>query len=773
MKRIPAEGLVGLVALKEAASTEYVQVMDLVRSALQARYDAARVPGVSYSYFSIEAMFADRVIVCKDGRYWKFPYSIDDKNLVALSEPVEVLETFTDVALKEALAGNTVLVESKDDGKTWDVVILKAGNSGNGNYYTDASLKESIDKFEGAKVYAKSNDDHLAVKRPDIGKLAGWISDVRFVDGKGADSGHLAGRFNWDGMTDLRETVSAAWSRGKKDLVGLSIDAVGKSVAAKTQQLREGIKRVVQSIIKVRSVDLIVDPAAGGALVRLVEATASEEQDPMKEMMLAAIKAKRPNADLTNLTEAKILELYGEVLKESANAGADVVTREEMQNYRRLAEARAAAGAKVGATTLPAPAKNRLLARLNAIEDLTQLTEAKVDEAIKAERAEVVALLEATGADDGKVKLYAGDIEVEDRSVKVGAMLDAFFDPAHKDHRSAQSFKECYIEMTGDRKVTGRLENVNRTRLAESIGSIGNLRESLDSTTFSNALGTSITRRMIGEYRANARYDGWRKICNVVPVQDFRTQTRVNIGGYGDLPAVTQSSPYLSLTSPTDAAATYTPTKRGGTEDVTLEMIKNDDVGAIRLIPVRMARSAKRTLSKFVFDFIRTNPTLYDGVAFFHASHGNLGSTAFSAAEYGVVRTAMLKQAERDSSDRMGIGPAGILCPPDLESAVWTAFQRGTNLDKDFIQSLQPEIIPVWYWTDATDWAAYADPMDIPGIEVGFLDGQEEPELFVQDAPNQGSMFSNDKVTYKIRHIYGGAVVPDGYKAFYKEVVAG
>jgi hypothetical protein len=44
-------------------------------------------------------------------------------------------------------------------------------------------------------------------------------------------------------------------------------------------------------------------------------------------------------------------------------------------------------------------------------------------------------------------------------------------------------------------------------------------------------------------------------------------------------------------------------------------------------------------------------------------------------------------------------------------------------------------------------------------IEIGFFGGREEPELFVQDAPNVGSLFSNDVITYKIRHIYGGGVL--------------
>jgi hypothetical protein len=64
---------------------------------------------------------------------------------------------------------------------------------------------------------------------------------------------------------------------------------------------------------------------------------------------------------------------------------------------------------------------------------------------------------------------------------------------------------------------------------------------------------------------------------------------------------------------------------------------------------------------------------------------------------------------------------------------------------------------------------ARSRPDDIQTIELGFLDGQQEPQLFVQDMPNVGSMFTNDKLTYKIRHIYGGGVID--YRGADKEVV--
>ena len=138
-------------------------------------------------------------------------------------------------------------------------------------------------------------------------------------------------------------------------------------------------------------------------------------------------------------------------------------------------------------------------------------------------------------------------------------------------------------------------------------------------------------------------YDVWRGLATTVPINDFRTQERTRFGGYGDLPAVAESAAYGALGSPTDEKASYAVTKRGGTEDVTLEMIKNDDVGVIRQIPVKLSRSAKRTLGKFVLDFLADNPAIYDGVNLFHASHGNLGAAALDKTSLR-GRLAMLSQ---------------------------------------------------------------------------------------------------------------------------------
>jgi hypothetical protein len=274
---------------------------------------------------------------------------------------------------------------------------------------------------------------------------------------------------------------------------------------------------------------------------------------------------------------------------------------------------------------------------------------------------------------------------------------------------------------------------------------------------------------MVADYNRPNVYDVWRQLASIVPVRDFRTQERVRFGGYGELPIVEEGQPYLGMASPTDEKATYAIAKRGGTEDMTIEMIANDDVGTIQAIPKKLARAAKRTLSKFVLDFIVANPTIYDALTLFHATHGNLGSAALDADELAAARLAVFKQTEKNSADRLGVNPRYLWVPADLEEAAVDLFRRNTNNDKTFIQTLTLDVMPVWYWTDTNDWAVSTDPTEVPTIEVGFFQGTEEPELFIQDMPTVGGMFTHDRVTYKIRHIYGAAALD--FRGLRKNVV--
>ena len=598
--------------------------------------------------------------------------------------------------------------------KRFKIRVISAGVSKNGNYYSPAALREAAPLFDGVRVLVRSDEDHIQGKGKDFRNLIGRLANPRFIE----STAEIQADFeliepNGAIAVKLRE----AFDGGMTGLFGFSIDA---AALAKPVRINGQTVRAACKITQVKSVDLIVEPGANGGIIDFIEAV-NEEGQTMRE---------KETKEETNVQEA-----------------APAITAQEIDDKIRMVEARANAKATIAASSLPEMAKTRLKKHF---ETLADFKEADVETAIKDELDYLAKFTEANVKDLG-----AGRTAVtKDRLETVSERLDAFFDEGHKDHRQALSFKEAYVDLTGDAKVSGRIENFT---------------EALTSTSFSNVLGDAITRRLVKEYNNKTQLDAWRKFASIVPVSDFREQKRVRMGGYGDLAAVSEAAAYADVTSPTDDVAKYSASKRGGLEKITLEMIKNDDVGAIRQIPVKLARAAKRTLSKFAFNLIVSNPTLGDSKTLFHADHGNLGSDALSAASFTARRLAMMKQKEAGSNEVLSIPPAYLLVPPELEETAYNLFVRNTNNDPQYVQTVKPEIIPIWYATDADDWYLAADPADITGIEIGFLDGNEEPELFVQDNPTSGSVFTNDQITYKIRHIYGGAVID--YRAFQGSVV--
>ncbi len=584
----------------------------------------------------------------------------------------------TTAALIEAISG-----PAERPGR-YRIRAIQAGLSDNGNYYSDAVLREAAPLFEGARVFVKSDAAHSAGQSRDFRDLIGRLSEAAFVAGQAPDSGEIRAVLTLiEPAGAVAHKFKQALAAGMADTFGFSIDAVG---AARPSTRQGKAVREATKISAVRSVDLIVEPAAGGALLNLIET----RQAAMDDVVLSEATVNR------SIDGAKLSAAAKKALKKK-HAGKDV-------------------------------------------------TEAQLNESIVMYEAVATELTES-----GRVTGLGDFDRIEgtgDRSTRADRMLDAFFDPESKDHRHAGSFKEVYRTLTGDRNVTGNPANCDEALMRESLGA----------SSWANVLGNSITRRLLADYRRDDQYSMWRQVASVVRVDDFRSNERTRVGGYGDLPIVAEGAAYIAQTSPTDEKATYSVAKRGGTEDITLEMIRNDDVGALQRVPTNLSRAAKRTLSKFVFDFIRTNPTIYDAIAFFHASHNNLLVAALDATQLAAHRLLMLKQTELSAADRIGIAPKSLLVSLDLEETAVNLFNRNTNNDKTFLQTMSMTILPVWYWTDTNDWATVADPMDIPTIEIGFLGGSEEPELFVQDNPTVGSMFSNDKLTYKIRHIYGGAV---------------
>src|SRR5438445_8360443 len=110
--------------------------------------------------------------------------------------------------------------------------------------------------------------------------------------------------------------------------------------------------------------------------------------------------------------------------------------------------------------------------------------------------------------------------------------------------------------------------------------------------------------------------------------------------------------------------------------------------------------------------------------------------------------------------------------PPGLEwNATVVAKSAGVpgsnnNDINPMLRDVTPIVSP--QLSSSTQWFLIADPREIDTIEIGFVGGQVNPALFVQDSPLLGLNFTSDVISYKCRQEYGGCVVD--FRGLYRGV---
>lgn len=343
--------------------------------------------------------------------------------------------------------------------------------------------------------------------------------------------------------------------------------------------------------------------------------------------------------------------------------------------------------------------------------------------------------------------------ETQDKiQLAMDAMLGVREALADRSVRPFRGLREAYEWVTGDQDF-----QIDRGGFFRSS-------EAITTSDFPNLLLNSMTKKLIQDYAA-VGMGGMERLYTTARLNDYKTQDRVRLGYLDDLATVNEAAAYLEITKPTDEKISYAPFKKGGLMTISEETIRNDDLGKVATFPSRLARAARRTLKQFITDFFVNNPNYDpDGVAWFAAGHANLGNTALSSAELDAREQAMMKQTEKDSGKRLGLPLQWIMVPVDLKA---TAYQVNNNNDgtNSWFERFgrdhgKPEgIIVNELLSDTNDWFYGAYPSEAPFIEIGFLDGIEQPQILLANMATQGTMFTNDQLQYKVKWAFGGDVV--------------
>lgn len=688
----------------------------------------------------------------------------------------------------EQIEGRVLEAKGTDTngGRVFRVQILKYGTSRNGNHYTEGVMRAAAPLYDGAKAY----DHHRSAAELQSSTLTGLVGSYRNVeatqDGLYGDLHLLPSAVHTAEALDATIVNQAA---GLPSLVGISHDVMANFKPGRPENGRR--VREAVSITAVQSADVVADPSAGGQAVRVVQ---------------GGTQTTPSGADL-HIQESEVPVNTADVLAALSTASSDQLaavglsrtgtpTTESVTPPVRVVEGRTTEGGEpksgwIAQAMIAAKAKAAGLDSARLTEALPdRITESDVDNQIALAKS-ALAMLERQDL----VPQHSAQVTRESHDKKVEG-LDLFFKGDF--NKGYRSFRDAFIDITG-RNPRAIGEDFNRIVMRESVGGLYDsserATESMSASTWNVVLGDSITRRLIDEYN-QPDLQNWRQIVSsVVPINDFRTQRIDRIGGYGTLPAVTEGAPYQPLTSPANEEITYSITKRGGTEDITLEMIANDDVRAISKIPTKLGLAAANTLYQFVWNFLTTlagtatnsGPTIYDSTTLFNTGHANFvnsaSGSALSQSALSAGRLLMRSQtAYGDTSQFIAPTPKFLVALNDIEELAWQLVTSAVALPTaantppqstgaantpNLHQNLQLIVLDyIANATSTTAWWLVADPARIPTLEIGFYQGRQEPELFTQADQTVGSMFNADRLTYKIRHIYSGAVLD--YRGFVK-----
>jgi len=273
-------------------------------------------------------------------------------------------------------------------------------------------------------------------------------------------------------------------------------------------------------------------------------------------------------------------------------------------------------------------------------------------------------------------------------------------------------------------------------------------------------------RRLLSAYNeAPVTYDAW---VNIVDAADFRPMQGIDISALPELQLLSENGEYREVKL-TESGQSYAVKTYGNKFVLSRKMLINDDLRAFDRIPRQFGSASRRTVNVLVYGLLASNPVMSDGVALFHADHGNLISLA-GAKTY--PSSASLAEMQRLMRTRKDIGGRANL---NLSMRyVLVGSKHETNLDLILTSSALPEtqyssgvdnpwrrkgLVPIVDATldnyDADAWYGVPDKNEADTVEVAFLNGVQEP--YLEDWVNP----ENDGVNFKCRLDVGVGVMSD------------
>jgi len=613
----------------------------------------------------------------------------------------------------------------------FEILAITAGE-GNGWHFTAEVLRQSLPLWDGRECYL----DHHVGER-SLRDLGGVVYDPQWDEAR-------------QGIR-LRLKPLGPAAALLRSLASLMLDeAVRPQVGFSADLLFTARGRQVEKIVRVLSVDCVIQPARGGAFLR-----ALNQQSPqtyfthfstdggylMNEPKPTPIPADAegtpaaPPQPSANVLEGELCRL----LLDQSLAAAHLPTAAAERIRRQFS----------GRTFDPAELQR-------TIEDTRQM----VSELTAGQWVNGPARIEAIYSPEDQLKAAVHDLLGIPKPTALNGLKTA----------RLSGIRELYTLLTGDYDFYGGYYP-ERVTLSTTATLPGLLKDALNKMVV-----------MGWEELGRSGYRWWEPIVSVEHFSNLHPITGVLVGEVSVLPGVAEGSAYTELAI-RDSAEVGEWGKYGGFVALTLEMFERDETHKLRQYPRKLASAALRRISALVGSIFTANngvgPQMADGNAVFHAAnHHNVGTAALSGEAWEAASKAIYEQpmlvAEGGSAPKLALDARYLIVPRSLRLTamriLYPAFERETGIFSENLQRGEMgDVITCPEFGDPNDWAAVADPKLAPGIILGERFGLL-PEIFVADRETSGALFTHDEIRMKVRH-WVSVFVAD-YRPLYKANVA-
>jgi hypothetical protein len=238
---------------------------------------------------------------------------------------------------------------------------------------------------------------------------------------------------------------------------------------------------------------------------------------------------------------------------------------------------------------------------------------------------------------------------------------------------------------------------------------------------------------------------------------DFKPMYPTQIGNFPALKPVMEGAEF-SYGSIAEGRESYQLATYGRIVPLTRQAIINDDLRAFDRALGTAGQRAADLESSIVYNVLLANANLADGVALFHANHGNVGTaaviaeTSLSEAWENMTQQKDLGDGSDADKEYIDARPRYIVVPPGQRTIEARKMIAATTPAKAadvnaFTGSLQIVEEPRLFKAGGPQpWYLAADPNLVDTVEYAHLEGQTEPFI------DQRAGFEVDGVEIKVRH---------------------